>query len=147
MLPVGPGHFKLIQTGLEVANNLNDLYVMFMAKTRPQPSLGSEASTGTLSLEPIFLEEMLCILSWVLMHWCFIVHRGCVLPGNVAQIVLCSKSADSELPGIRLPEVLIPVDEVNLHWVSILTSLQFLSLSTTSAGRVLLIIPTLDLNK
>lgn len=46
-----------------------------MAKSRPDPLLGLQATTDSLSLEPILLEEITCTLSQVLM-WVILVHQG-----------------------------------------------------------------------
>lgn len=58
--PIARGSPELPQPGTEVANSPDDLCAICLTKTRPEPSLGPQANTNSLSLDPIVLEEMPC---------------------------------------------------------------------------------------
>lgn len=88
-----------------------------------------EARTGSLPLEPIFLEEKTGTLNHVLM---LPSTQGMALhqENKFFKIVLCLKHANKNYLASDT-EVLIPVDKVNLNWIFFLSSLWFISQTHT----------------
>lgn len=125
------GSPKFPQTGREVANSPNDIYTISMAKTLPEPSLGSLSYCRYPISRSHLLERNDKYPELSFNVHSFLCTRECVTAGHLfffSHIVLCFKYIGNELPVTRLPAVLTQVAEVTLNLVSLRSSSQLASL-------------------
>lgn len=118
-LSEGPDHIKVLQQETQVANSQNDFYAICLTKAVSDSPLVPQANTGSLSLEPIFLEEMTRILSWTSVELRLFDHQGLYYTRIFPLTCTVFKYAGYKASGASDSKILIQTNYVRLNWAFI----------------------------